>query len=76
MGYAKLIIEALTAIPKIFDGINGIASKIEDLIESITERNIQKLKDQVTEKLDLIAKTKNNKDRQKLIEELNELLSK
>lgn len=72
----KMIIEALTALPKIFEGIREIAAKFDELIDSITERNINKLKSEVSEKLGEIGNAKSNKERQKLIAELNDKLSK
>ena len=73
---AKLIIEALAAIPKIFDGIKEVAASINKLRDAITEKNIEGLKTEVSEQLSRIANAKNNKERKELIAELNDMLSR
>lgn len=72
---AAMIVEAITSIPKILDGLREIGASIDKLRDAITEKNIESIKTDVSKTLEEISNVKSNKKRQELISKLNAKLS-
>lgn len=71
-----LILQAIKAIPEIVVGLKEVASQINKLRDSLTDKKFDEIKTEVRETLEEIKNAKNNKDRLKLIEDLNNKLSR
>jgi len=75
MGVAEFI-AALKAIPALVDAVKGIAEAIEKLQISITEKNLEDLKTDVSYSLNELLNAGSSNDRKRIIAELNKKLSK
>lgn len=71
---AKLIIEFLLSIPKLVEKIGELGESVTKLRNSITTRNIEELKTDISKTLAKIKKAENDEDLKKLIADLNSKL--
>lgn len=74
MEFVALLSAALKAFPEFIQAIRDLSSAITTLQNSVTEKNIDKIKGEVSTTLGKIANAKDNKERAALIAALNKSL--